>query len=233
MTNQKKVIYLIAGLGSDGSIYKKIKFPEEYEIKHINWVKPKKKEELDHYAIRLTKQIDLKDDITLIGLSFGGLVAIELAKIISVNKTVLISSIKTEKEKSSEMLLASWMKPNRFIPSILAIKFDFWYKWVFGELSGEEVDWITGMTLNIDPDLTDWAIDKALKWKNNFIPENIVHLHGDKDNVFPIEYISNCRVIKGGTHFMIGNRSEEISIILSEELLNKDINVSSKHKTIA
>ena len=31
----------------------------------------------------------------------------------------------------------------------------------------------------------------------------VVHIHGDADEVFPIQHIKKCVVVKGGTHVMI------------------------------
>jgi hypothetical protein len=31
----------------------------------------------------------------------------------------------------------------------------------------------------------------------------VIHIHGDLDDVFPIKYINECTIVKGGTHIMI------------------------------
>ena len=43
-------------------------------------------------------------------------------------------------------------------------------------------------------------------WDRNETLPNIVHIHGNKDTVFPIQNISNCIVVEGGTHIMILNK---------------------------
>ena len=49
----------------------------------------------------------------------------------------------------------------------------------------------------------DWAIEQMVLWNRAEVDENVVHIHGDADAVFPIKHIQNCIVIKGGTHIMI------------------------------
>ena len=35
---------------------------------------------------------------------------------------------------------------------------------------------------------------------------NLIHIHGNKDIIFPIENINDCIVVEGGTHIMILNK---------------------------
>jgi hypothetical protein len=46
--------------------------------------------------------------------------------------------------------------------------------------------------------MVSWSQDEAIP--------NIIHIHGDRDPVFPIKNISNCITLKGGTHIMIINK---------------------------
>ena len=48
-----------------------------------------------------------------------------------------------------------------------------------------------------------WAIDCVLHWQQDQSEEGIVHIHGTKDEVFPIKHINNCIEIENGTHAMI------------------------------
>lgn len=52
----------------------------------------------------------------------------------------------------------------------------------------------------------DWAVEQVVLWDRTKIDESVIHIHGDQDEVFPIKYIANCRVVKGGTHIMILNK---------------------------
>jgi hypothetical protein len=36
--------------------------------------------------------------------------------------------------------------------------------------------------------------------------ESVIHIHGEMDDVFPIKYIKECTVVKGGSHIMILNK---------------------------
>ncbi len=210
-------IYMFPGLGADETIFRNLKLPG-YNVKHIRWIKPLNDETPAEYARRLKYQIDPNTRAVLVGLSFGGMMAQEMAKIIDPALTIIVSSIKTKYERPIGMILAQRIRPHKYIPSILAIKFDFWHYWAFGKTTNMEKAFINKMAKGIHPDFTDWAADAAINWSNTEIVPNLVHIHGDDDNLFPHCYIRNFILVKGGTHFMVYNRGEEVSNIILEQL---------------
>ena len=95
-------VYCISGLGADERIFCRLQVPDS-TFHFIRWEQPRVSESIDNYAARLCKQIQ-HDQPILMGVSFGGMMAIEMAKVLSVEKVVLISSIKSFTE------LPRWMK---------------------------------------------------------------------------------------------------------------------------
>ena len=72
-----------------------------------------------------------------------------------------------------------------------------------------------------DKKYLDWAIENALIWSQKKADENVIHIHGDADEVFPIKHIQNCIVIKGGTHIMIINKFKWLNENLPKLILNE------------
>ena len=89
-------VYCISGLGADERIFCKLDIPGS-TFHFIQWIQPETAEDIYAYAGRLKEQI-VHDHPVLMGVSFGGMMAIELAKIFPVDKVVLISSIKSANE---------------------------------------------------------------------------------------------------------------------------------------
>jgi hypothetical protein len=81
-----------------------------------------------------------------------------------------------------------------------------------------EKSFIKKMAKGIHPDFTDWASNAAINWDNTEIIPNLVHIHGDKDNLLPYWYVRNFILIKGGTHFMVYNRAKEVGAIILAKL---------------
>jgi hypothetical protein len=57
-----------------------------------------------------------------------------------------------------------------------------------------------------------------LNWKNDWYPENIVHIHGEHDKIFPVKKLKPTHVIKEGTYIMIINKAEELSKCINSVL---------------
>ena len=73
---------------------------------------------LEHYGTRLLDQVTTAKPI-LIGLSFGGLMAVEVAKQIDVEKTILIASAKTKNEVPFYYRFAGHLGLHKLLPSRL------------------------------------------------------------------------------------------------------------------
>jgi hypothetical protein len=73
----------------------------------------------------------------------------------------------------------------------------------------------------------NWAVEQVILWERTVIDENVIHIHGDMDDVFPIKNIKNCVVVKGGTHIMILNKYKWLNENLPSIILEtkKEANV--------
>lgn len=69
-----------------------------YDIIHLDWIEPKPNESISEYSLRLSRLIDQKEDFILLGVSFGGIIASEINKIVNPLKTILVSSVDSSKD---------------------------------------------------------------------------------------------------------------------------------------
>jgi hypothetical protein len=88
-------IYLISGLGADKRVFSKLVFSASHVIKHIAWISPISNEDLSSYARRLSMQINEAEPFCLVGVSFGGMIAVELNKVMKPLQTIIIFSAST------------------------------------------------------------------------------------------------------------------------------------------
>ena len=65
----------------------------------------------------------------------------------------------------------------------------------------------------------EWAIHNVLNWEQKTSLDNIIHIHGNKDEVFPFKHINNAIEVNNGTHIMILDKAKTISSILKEKCL--------------
>lgn len=216
----KQNIYLIPGLGASSKIFERLHFdPKLYTCTYLEWLEPDTNETFENYIQRFIMQITEQNPI-LIGVSFGGIVAQEIAKRINYHKIIIISSIKTKNEYSPRLLFFKKYKAYRLFPSkslntLLKCASIFPKK----SLIGKKVKMYNVYLTQRSAYYLDWCMRKALQWENEQPLERLVHIQGTRDHIFPIEYLQgNFIAIKNGTHAMILFKAKEISKILEEEL---------------
>lgn len=212
-----QTIYLLPGVGANDKIFQNLDLTG-CDIVHIKWPKHKKGERIESYVKKLLPQIKKDTQPVLIGMSFGGIVAVELAKLIHPHRTILISSIKNYHERPLKLLFLNSIKFHRLVSGKWVIKFRFWLQLLLGKLSKPDFALIEEMISEADIEFNEWAVDQVIHWKNEEVPDNILHIHGTRDSIFPDYYVKDAVLIEGGTHFMIVNRAKEISKIIRKEL---------------
>ncbi len=203
-----KNIYVFTGLGADERVFYKINFGN-YNPIHIKWITPIQKETIEEYALRLTQQITTSNPI-LLGLSFGGMMAVEVAKHIDTEKIILISSSKNKNEIPFYYKLAGRMRLHKLIKAKFLVRANKLTNKIFSARTREDKKMISSMIGASDVVFLDWAIDKIVHLKNEVIHKNLTHIHGTADRILPIRFVKADVLIKGGTHLMIVNRAVEV-----------------------
>jgi pimeloyl-ACP methyl ester carboxylesterase len=212
----KKPIYCISGLGADEKIFANLDI-KGYELKYIPWIRPHKKESIEGYAKRMSEYIK-EDSAVLLGVSFGGMMGIEIAKQIPLRKLIIVSSIKSGSELPRWMKAAGTLKLDKLVPTSIHKYTETIGNSRLGVSNKEEKEMVRAYRRNADLVFVDWAITQILNWKNNWQPDNIFHIHGDRDKIFPVKKINPTFIIKDGTHMIIYNRAGEISEYIQKEL---------------
>lgn len=211
--NSLKDIYCVSGLGADERVFQKLKF-QGYQPVHIKWVEPEPQETIAEYTKRLTTQIKSECPI-LIGLSFGGIVAVEMSKHIATEKVILISSTKNQQEIPFYFQIFRWLPIYLLFPA----KFILWIgqfiaSWFFSLETGDERKLLRAILYDTNAKFMKWAIHQVVTWKNELIPPNVFHIHGESDRIFPYRYVREDFSVSRGGHFMIMNRAEYISSLI-------------------
>jgi len=210
--------YLLSGLGADGTVFQYLDF-EGVEVEYMEWLPPLPKETLPAYAKRMTQKITTPHPI-LVGLSFGGMVAMEIAKQIPVKKVILISSAKERKELPWFYRFSAKLKLQKILPYTLIKRTNGFTYWLFGATSAHEKALLKEIFRKTPTTFLKWAINAILTWKNTEIYTHILHIHGDKDRILPYRNVKDTLCITGGGHSMIVNKAHEIAPLINKFLNN-------------
>lgn len=215
-------VYFMPGLAASTAIFERIQLPEaEFEVHLLEWVIPLAKESLVDYAKRITEKITQKNPV-LIGVSFGGILVQEMSKHIDVRKVIIISSVKSNLEFPRRMKIAKTTKAYKLIPMSLILNLENLAKFSFGPTINKRIKLYEKFLSVRDMGYLEWAVEKVILWDRTIADQTVVHIHGDMDDVFPIKYIKNCRVVKGGTHIMILNKYRWFNANLVAIILEKN-----------
>lgn len=212
--------YFISGLGADKRIFSRINLDQRINIIHLDWIQPTKNESLENYAKRLGLGIDTTKSFAMVGVSFGGMIATELAKVYKPRATIAISSTIESRYLPAYYRFAGKLNLIKIIPaSILKASNKLTQNYFFGVNSIEERKLLSRIVEDTDAKFLKWAIGSILGWKNKVTPNNLYHIHGTNDKILYSKTAKPNFVVKNGTHFMVYQNAEEISNLINDIIL--------------
>ncbi len=211
-------VYFISGLGADRRAFDKLLLNESYTRHFLDWLEPLENETLKDYARRMAAPIDKSKPFILIGLSFGGIVAVEISKCYPAEKIFMISSV-SHRSELPWYLKAMGKARIHHLGTVEKLKQDpnILY-WFFGVTSTRMRNYLTEMMHKTSSSYLRWSMDQIVNWQQEKKPENLIHLHGDADKLFPIRFCKPDYIISKGGHFMVVTHARQINEIILKEL---------------
>lgn len=212
-------VYYISGLGADETVFQFLHLPG-VETHFLHWLEPLSNESLEHYAIRM-KEKYIGEDAIVIGMSFGGMLATEIAKKFPGMLSILISSVKTKKEFPSIFYLGKYIPLQNWVPAGLQRWAMHRLAFLFGVKTKETKKIYHTIISHSDVKFNAWAIDAMLGWENATAPANCISIHGTADMILPFKKVQADYVIYKGAHLMIINQAAEISSLITKIIAEK------------
>lgn len=217
----EREVYFISGLGADWRVFQRLVL-EGYRPVHIAWERPHRGEPIEQYAHRLLAQVTTASPI-LVGLSFGGLMAIEMAKQLKIlgnpAQVIVISSAVTEAQIPAYFKVFRWLPLQLVVPFKLLLRAVYWVVyWLFDLNDPDDCSLFKQVLMDTDPGFLKWAMNRVVGWRNQVVPKNLVQIHGERDRIFPWGHRSADIVVPEGGHLMVLNRAKELSQLLMATL---------------
>lgn len=206
-------IYVVSGLGADYKVLERLVFPEQHEVVFIEWLVPEKDEDFSEYVKRMAEKVDDTEPFYLLGYSFGGIMVQEINRLKPAVKTVILGSIKSDKEKSRLIKIGQHTKIPKYLPvGFFNMKTLETYA-VFRKFFDPKNPKVLQYFRFTDPYYLKWSMQRITEWKFEH-ESNVTQIMGDRDIVFPIKNSKPDYIIRGGTHLFPATKHKEVSEIL-------------------
>ena len=210
LMSKTEVIYCIPGLGLDHRIFDKLNIPSA-QLKYIDFVEPEKQDTLASYAKRLAEFIQDKE-FSIMGMSLGGILAIEIARFLTPKRLFLISTIKNKRERPSIMKWMDKVAISNDRATKLVVDASIAFKPYYDKSDQEGNQLFQEMLTKASPTFLNWGLKEISNWEyDEELNIPFYHIHGSSDIIFPLKNIDKAETLKGGTHYMLYNNAEEIS----------------------
>ena len=207
-------IYLISGLGAGEEIFKYLKFP--HPIHFLPWIPHLKNETLREYSKRMSKKIDQSKPFILIGVSFGGIVAQEIATFSQPQKVIIISSVKSRSEIPLYIRLSAKWHLFSLMPNIRMNWSKSIVHFLFGAKKKGEKKFLDEILDRINVSYLKWCLNQIGNWKPKSFDSELVHIHGKKDFLFPSKNIKSVDFWLEGGHFIVMQEAKYISLQIAQ-----------------
>lgn len=209
---QSPRLYLLSGHGSDERLFQALDFPGWEEV-YLPFLIPEKGETMATYARRMAAQVDTTRPFVLMGVSLGGMVAVEMTEYLHPQGLVLIASAQQRADLPWRYRFQTRLPLYQLLPGRWLRAMGSWVQPLFEPGSRAHRELCRSMVLDKDPRLMKRGIHLIIQWQRPQPPEGlpVLHLHGPKDTTLPLRAIQS-------PHEVVPQASHMMALLLPEEV---------------
>ena len=212
-------LILFSGLAADASVFtpQKLAFPQ---LIVPEWPAPRDNDTLTSYCDRLADALQPHGNAIIGGASFGGIVALHVAKRLNPLGVLLIGSARSPNELSR---LARLARPLRLLVPFVPVRLLQLLCAPLGSRTAQGVVphfcALGRQFRGADPRVFKWSLARILDWKET--PElacPVFHVHGSRDLVLPIRYTKPDTIVAGGGHVISLTHPPEVNAFIQSAM---------------
>ena len=212
-------LVLLPGLGADARLFdpQRAAFPE---IEVPAWLPYREEESLAEYAARMAATITPAADLYLGGVSFGGMVALEMARQLGPRAVFLIASGRSGQALAPHLRYFAEFAhafPQREFGDGAGLSRLYVRK--FGNLTPEQEAFYADMLADTRPAFVRWGIAAIPAWPGpGDLPMPVYHIHGSDDELIPVAGVQPDEVVPGGGHLLNVTHAAEVNAFVRAHL---------------
>lgn len=206
-------ILLLNGMTPGGRVFRRLA-PLLPNCEIVEWISPECASSIADYARRLVDELEIDTPCDVLGVSFGGIVAQELASLIGAESCFVVSSISSPAELKCMNRILSRL-PATLHDRMMSSAGEVAQSWPgrssaatvrARKFGGDDGAWFR------------WAAGAALRWKPLRSPQGftVVRVHGDRDRTFPRGHMFADHVIEGADHLLAITHAKALAEIVAD-----------------
>jgi pimeloyl-ACP methyl ester carboxylesterase len=214
-------LILFSGMGADERVFR----PQIEAFPNIvvpRWPAPRPDDTLCAYAQRLGKQVDPGRPCFVGGASFGGMIAIEVARHLpNVLGCFLIGSVRSPRELPARLrLLRPAARLARFVPFQLLPPVTRRGVALLGRFSSPATRGFLNQVSDADAAFLRWASHAVVTWEAPpAVAEFPIHqIHGDRDRILPWKRTKPDVLVRGAGHVLTLSHPREVNDFLHSRM---------------
>jgi pimeloyl-ACP methyl ester carboxylesterase len=211
-------VVLFSGMGADARLFRSIRIPEA-EIVTPDHAAPAPGETLTQYATRIADGLSIQPDDIIGGISFGGMLAGEIAHQRRVAGLILLGSC-----LQPDRLPRSYRRIERFgvlIPDFL-LRFRTWrplVRWRFAPITRDAETCLIEMANRCSTAQIRAFGRMIMGWSGvNDVSCPVLSIHGDSDQIIPVRSASPEIILKDAGHAFTLTHARQTSSAIREFL---------------
>lgn len=206
-------------MGADERLFEEQRrYGFEFEVPVL--LQPKRGETLRQYARRIRQQLDLTGPCVVGGVSFGGMLACELARVCSARCAILIASCRSRSGLPSHYRLVEWISriiPDRVIRRRAAVSGRLFA--VLECITQEQKQTVMQMSRDVAVPQLRGIARMILGWQAPAIwPFPVFQIHGEADRIIPIRRVEPDEVVPGGGHLINMTHAGQVNRFIERHL---------------
>ena len=210
-------VYLIPGMGADHRLYERVRI-EHGNVHFLNWKPHGKSRTLAEYSEIMASYVTTQNNV-IVGSSMGGMMAVELSRIVKPLSTILLSA-PTGWHEFPPLLRA--VHRTR-IQHVLSPKQVLSVSWLADTFMGFKDDnhrvLFYEMLRGNGKEFMHFSVKAILDWRNTEPPRgDYIQIVGSKDKLFKTHRMNNPIVLEGSGHFTTFEKANELTVIINNYL---------------
>jgi pimeloyl-ACP methyl ester carboxylesterase len=184
------------------------------KVHHLDWIPHGGSKNLAEYATLMAERITTEKNV-VVGSSMGGMVTVEIAKIIQPKGAVLVSAPSGRHEFPQVLKNLNALRLHRALTPKLVLRISTLADLFMGFKTDEQRAMFYDMLRGNGEDFLHFAISAVLEWKNTTPPGvPFIQILGTHDRLFKQHKIPNAIMLEGSGHFTAFERGKEVSEII-------------------